>query len=81
MVSETQPLHETSDALGLLIPCVSLMEPAASAKTPSLAWKWILEKLLDIPNFGLPFLDGLFYFNRICCVKLGLEMMLLWTCG
>lgn len=26
---------------------------------PNLAWKWILEKLVDLPAFGLSFMKGM----------------------
>ena len=26
---------------------------------PNLAWKWILEKLVDLPAFGLTFIKGI----------------------
>lgn len=41
--------------------CVgSLMEPSSSASgtAPRLAWKWILEKLVALPDFGVAFING-----------------------
>lgn len=37
--------------------CLSTMELQASALMPGLAWKWILEKLLDLPDFGVAFIN------------------------
>jgi hypothetical protein len=43
---------------GVMEACVGSMEPSAPERASRLAWKWILEKLVDLPDFGVAFING-----------------------